>query len=213
VATAFFAQPQFTDDDAARAHLEALRWPNGAVCPHCGGTEWNSRLKGASHRPGLWFCGDCRSQFTVTVGTVFERSKVRLYKWVFATHLICSSKESMSAHQLHQALGGAYKTAWFMAHRIREAMGEYDPNQLGGGGAPVEVDETYRCNKKPKDHFGKRGKGPHHQMKSVSLVERGRRARTFPVPYVYGGTVRNILEKHVIAGHPRCRQLRLGFPP
>jgi transposase-like protein len=121
---ALFSLPRFTDDKAAREHLEALRWPNGSVCPHCGGTERNSRLQGATHRPGLWFCGDCREQFTVTVGTVFERSKVPLHKWVLATHLICSSKKGISAHQLHRTLGVTYKTAWFMSHRIREAMGE-----------------------------------------------------------------------------------------
>src|SRR5258706_2020867 len=145
---ALFSQPRFTDDNAARDHLESIRWPKGAVCPHCGGTERNVRLQGTSHRPGLWFCGDCRTQFTVTVGTVFERSKVPLHKWVLATHLICSSKKGMSAHQLHRTLGVTYKTAWFMSHRIREAMGDDAPTPMGENGAPVEVDETYWGNKK-----------------------------------------------------------------
>jgi transposase-like protein len=196
---ALFSLPRFTNDDAAREHLEALRWPNGAVCPHCGGTERNSRLQGKAHRPGLWFCGDCRSQFTVTVGTVFERSKVPLHKWVLATHLICSSKKGMSAHQLHRTLGVTYKTAWFMSHRIREAMGETDPGQLGGNGAAVEVDETYWGNKQPRGTFGKRGAGGHHQMKIVSLVERGGKARSFQYGWINGGTLRDTLQKHIAA--------------
>ena len=116
------SEARFTDDDAARSHLEAIRWPNGPVCPHCGGVARNSLLQGQSHRAGLYFCGDCRSQFSVTVGTVFERSKVPLHKWVLATHLMCSSKQGISSHQLHRTLGVTYKTAWFMTHRIREAM-------------------------------------------------------------------------------------------
>lgn len=143
MAKALFSQPRFTNDDAAREHLESLRWPSGPVCPHCGGTERNVRLQGEAHRPGLFFCGDCRTQFTVTVGTVFERSKVPLHKWVLATHLMCSSKKGISAHQLHRTLGVTYKTAWFMSHRIRESMTDVPTGQLGGGGAPVEVDETY----------------------------------------------------------------------
>jgi len=197
---ALFSLPRFTDDQAAREHLEALRWPNGAVCPHCGGTERNSRLAGDSHRAGLWFCGDCRSQFTVTVGTVFERSKVPLHKWVLATHLICSSKKGMSAHQLHRTLGVTYKTAWFMAHRIREAMGDDAPAPLGGSGGPVEVDETYWGNKKRKGAFkkiGSRGAGPHHQMKIVSLVERGGKARSFQFRTISGGVLRDTLHKHI----------------
>lgn len=152
MSTALFAQPRFTNDGAAREHLEALRWPSGPICPHCGGTERNVRLAGKATRPGLLFCGDCRSQFTVTVGTVFERSKVPLHKWVLATHLICSSKKGISAHQLHRTLGVSYKTAWFMSHRIREAMGETPEAQgpMGGNGLTVEVDETYWGNKEAK---------------------------------------------------------------
>src|SRR5215212_2062920 len=165
---ALFSQPRFTDDTAAREHLERLRWPNGAICPSCGGTERNVRITGKSARPGLWFCGDCRSQFTVTVGTVFERSKVPLHKWVLATHLVCSSKKGISSHQLHRTLGVTYKTAWFMSHRIREAMNIEPEGQLGGGNEPVEVDETFWGN------VGKNAPGArsyHHKMKVVSLVE------------------------------------------
>jgi len=187
---ALFAQPRFNDDDAAREHLEALRWPNGAVCPHCGGTERNVRLAGESHRPGLWFCGDCRTQFTVTVGTVFERSKVALHMWVLATHLICSSKKGMSAHQLHRTLGVTYKTAWFMAHRIREAMKDDEPGALGGGGTPVEVDETYWGQRKG---VRKAKGGTPHKMKVVALVERSGKARGFHVANVNAATLKPIL--------------------
>src|SRR5438270_276331 len=138
-----FTEPRFTNDDAAREHLEALRWPKGAVCPHCGGTERNTQLKGKAHRPGLWTCGDCREQFSVTVGTVFERSKIPLHKWVLATHLLCASKKGMSSHQLHRMLGVTYKTAWFMTHRIREAFTTPNAGPIGGGGKIVEADETF----------------------------------------------------------------------
>ncbi len=197
MANALFSEPRFTNDAAAREHLESLRWPSGPICPHCGGTERNVRLQGASTRPGLLFCGDCRSQFTVTVGTVFERSKVPLHKWLLATHLMCSSKKGMSAHQLHRMLGVTYKTAWFMSHRIREAMADTGGGMLGGSG-PVEVDETYWGNKQPKGSFGKKGAGPHHQMKVVSLVERGGKARSFQVHWIHGGTIREILRQNIL---------------
>lgn len=137
--------PIFTDGDAAREHLEVQRWPNGPVCPHCGNadSERITQMKGKAHRPGLYNCMECRQQFTVTVGTVFERSKIALNKWLLATFLMTSSKKRTSVHQLHRMLGVTYKTAWFMAHRIREAMKEDDETSgpLGGGGKTVEADE------------------------------------------------------------------------
>lgn len=186
---ALFAQPRFTDDNAAREHLEALRWPNGAVCPHCGGTERNVRIEGKSARPGLWFCGDCRTQFTVTVGTVFERSKVPLHKWLLANHLICSAKKGISAHQLHRTLGVTYKTAWFMSHRIREAMTDTPSGPLGGSGKIVEVDETYWGRK--EDATAKPAEGTEERRRYrgmratkdmrpiVALVERNGKVRGF----------------------------------
>lgn len=116
--------PIFTDDDAARAHLEKLRWADGVYCPHCGNIEQASlhRLEGGSHRPGLFQCNACRQHFTVTVGSVMERSHIPLHKWVFAFHMMASSKKGISAHQLHRMVGITYKSAWFMAMRIREAM-------------------------------------------------------------------------------------------
>lgn len=119
---AIFTHGRFTDKDQAREHLEALRWPRGPACPHCGGTQRNGRLRGKSHRAGLYFCGDCRRQFTVTVGTVFERSKIPLNKWLYAIHIVCAHGEDISCTQLEDMLGVSYKTAWFMLQRIREAM-------------------------------------------------------------------------------------------
>ncbi len=132
--SAIHTEARFNDDNAAREHLESIRWPNGPVCPHCGGTERNSRLNGVSHRPGLLFCGDCRTQFSVTVGTAFERSKVALHKWVYATHLMCASKKGISAKQIERMLGVTYKTAWFIRHRIREAMDIKSDAPSGGSG-------------------------------------------------------------------------------
>jgi transposase-like protein len=136
----------FTDENAAREALEAVRWPNGPVCPHCGSVERIALIAGEkhSHRPGLYYCNDCKGQFTVKVGTVFERSKIPLTKWWLATYLLGSSKTGMSSHQLHRMLGVTYKTAWFMTHRIREAMREGKmPGGMGGANKVVEIDETY----------------------------------------------------------------------
>jgi transposase-like protein len=114
--------PIFNDIDAARERLEALRWPNGAFCPHCGEAKKVGNMAGKTTRPGLHKCYSCRKPFSVTVGTVFERSKIPLNKWVLAAYLMASSKKGYSAHQLHRTLGVTYKTAWFMEHRLREAM-------------------------------------------------------------------------------------------
>src|SRR3989441_10466314 len=136
-------EARFHNEAAARTYLEGVRWPNGAICPHCGGVERNSRLQGKAHRPGLWTCGDCRTQFSVTVGTVWEDSKIPLHKWVYANHLMCSSKKGISSKQLERVLGVSYKTAWFMSHRLRAGMKSEPTGQLGGGGKVVEADETY----------------------------------------------------------------------
>jgi transposase-like protein len=143
MAESILNQPQFQDADKAREHLEALRWPNGPVCPHCGSLRAPLKLEGKSYRPGLLKCNDCYEQFTVTVGTVFERSKIGLNVWLQAVHLMCASKKGISAKQLERMLGVTYKTAWFMAHRIREAMTSELAGPLGGSGKIVEADETY----------------------------------------------------------------------
>lgn len=190
--------PIFTDVDKARAHLEATRWPNGPVCPHCGVIGEATNVGGKSARAGCYQCNACREQFTVTVGTVFERSKVPLNKWLLATYLISSSKKGVSAHQLHRTLGVTYKTAWFMAHRIREAMNPADPAPLGGEGKVVEVDETYVGGKESNKHANKRlAKYDHLGGKQavLTLVERDGRARSFHVPRVTAKTLRPIIVK------------------
>ncbi len=143
--TVNLTDPIFTNEEAARAHFEALRWPNGPACPHCGVVGDASELRGKSTRPGVYKCKACRKPFTATIGTLYERSHIPLHKWLLATHLMCSSKKGMSAHQLWRMLGfGSYRTAWFMAHRIREGMREAKlPGSMGGEGKFVEVDETY----------------------------------------------------------------------
>src|SRR5450631_1059452 len=131
--------PFFHDDTKAREYLESIRWPDGAVCPHCKSDADHYQMQGKSHRAGMWKCSACRKQFSVTVGTVFERSKISLSKWLFAAYLLCSSKKGMSAHQLHRTLGVTYKTAWFLAHRIRHAM-DTDGGLLGQNGGIIEAD-------------------------------------------------------------------------
>src|SRR3954454_6616172 len=177
--------PIFTDEDKAREHLEALTWPNGPHCPHCGETENLHRLAGKSHRKGLIQCNSCLKNFTVTVGTVFERSKISLNKWLLATFLLASSKKGMSSHQLHRMLGVTYKTAWFMTHRIREAMKD-DGTPLGGPGKIVESDEAFVGGSRKKRLSGKVAP----MKKVVTLVERGGAARSFHIANIHHGNVR-----------------------
>jgi transposase-like protein len=141
-------QPHFQDEDKAREYLEALRWNDEPVCPHCGSVGKHYSITGKSARKGLWKCADCREQFTVTVGTVFERSKIKLHIWLQAVHLVCASKNGMSSMELHRLLGVTQKTAWFMLHRIREAMKPDNGGLMGSGGGTVEADETYWGNSK-----------------------------------------------------------------
>jgi transposase-like protein len=156
MAEAILNQPQFLDADKAREYLEALRWPQGAVCPHCGSAESHYKLEGKATRPGVYKCSDCREQFTVTVGTLFADSKVPLNKWLHAVYLMSSSKKGISSKQLERMLGVSYKTAWFMSHRIREAMTNGNGSLLGSDGGAVEVDEIYWGNtgKQPKGARG-----------------------------------------------------------
>jgi transposase-like protein len=183
----------FTDNDVAREAIEALMWPNGPVCPHCGCTGKIGKVEGKSARPGLYYCGDCKKQFTVTVGTIFERSKVPLSKWWMAIHLMASSKKGMSAHQLHRMLGVAYQTAWFMEHRIREAMRDGALSPMGGNGGVVEIDETYIGR---KDGFEvKRGFG--HKNAIFTLVERGGSARSFHVEDATKDTILPIIRANL----------------
>jgi transposase-like protein len=195
MAEAILNQPHFQDETKAREWLEAIRWPNGPVCPHCGSvSQEHYALKGAAHRPGLWKCRDCREQFSVTVGTVFERSKIKLNVWLQAMHLMCSSKKGISSKQLERMLGVTYQTAWFMSHRIREAMKQEFNGPLGSNGGSVEVDETYWGNV-GKQKPGARGFA--HKMKVVSLVERDGEKRSFHVANVTAKTVTPILKAQV----------------
>ncbi|MEO8018174.1 MAG: IS1595 family transposase [Pseudomonadota bacterium] len=163
----------FHDDDAARAYLESVRWPNGPICPHCK-SDNEYRLEGEAHRKGLLKCGDCRKQYSVTVGTVFERSKIPLSKWLMAAYLLCSSKKGMSAHQLSRTLGLTYKTAWFLAHRIRFAMADSTGGLMGSGGGSVEADETYIGTKKGAT----KRSGAGHKNQVFALVERNGRVKS-----------------------------------
>jgi transposase-like protein len=195
---AVHTEARFHDEEAARAYLEAIRWPDGPICPHCGGVERNSRITsqtpGKGARPGLWFCGDCRAQFTVTVGTVFEDSKVPLHKWVYANHLICSSKKGVSSKQLQRVLKVTYKTAWFMSHRLRAGMKTTPTGQLGGSGKVVEADETYWGNKR---NTKRQPQGMDHKQKIFSLVERNGTVRSFHVPSVTGENLKPIIRANV----------------
>ena len=185
--------PIFHDEDAARAHFEALRWPNGPVCPHCGAADEATLVKGKSHRPGMYQCNACRKPFTVKVGTVMEASHIPLRKWALGFHLMASSKKGMSAHQLHRMLGVTYKTAWFMSHRIREAMNIEPDGPMGGDGGVVEVDETWVGRKKGAAPV----RGGHHRNAVVSLVERNGSARSIHVANVNGATIASVLEHHM----------------
>lgn len=189
--TSHLNQPHFKDAAKAREYLESIRWPDGPICPHCGSiSKDHYRLKGKAHRTGLVKCKDCRGQFSVTVGTVFERSKIALNVWLQAVYLLCSSKKGMSSHQLHRTLGVTYKTAWFMSHRIREAM-KSDGGIMGSGGGIVEADETYYGTARPRRSG--MGGGGHHKHKIVTLVQRDGQTRSFHVANVHGKTLRPIL--------------------
>jgi transposase-like protein len=218
--------PMFTNDDAARAHLEKLLWPQGPVCPHCGVVDEATLMKGKSHRAGLYNCRACEQPFTVTIGTIFEDSKIPLHKWVLGMHLMAASKKGVSALQLQRMLGlGSYRTAWFMAMRIREAL-RMEPMKrggpMGGPGKIVEADETYfgnvskenrRTTKKDGTPFAKDsrrknakpmrgGTGRANKRAVVALVERGGSSRTFHVADTTRETVAKIIRENV---HPESR--------
>jgi transposase-like protein len=203
-------KPHFHDEEAAFERLEALLWPNGPVCPHCGNNERIYALKGVRSKPskknpegivrhGLKKCGKCKKQFTVRVGTVFESSHIPLHKWFQAAHLLCASKKGISSHQLHRILEITYEAAWFMAHRLREAMrsgGLAVP--MGSGGGAVEVDETFIGQKKGAKPKGeKKGRGYAHKHAVLALVERGGEVRTVHVDDIKAKTVVPILKANI----------------
>lgn len=196
---ATFQNPIFQDEAKAREALEAVRWPDGPVCPHCGNSDQEkiAKVEGTkhTHRPGLYYCNECKGQFTVTVGTVFERSKVPLTKWWMAAHLFNQGKNGVSAHEIHRTLGVTYKTAWFMMHRLREAMTDLNPAPMGGEGSSIQADETYYGNTSKRAKGYK--KGHRHKQGVVALVEKpAGRVRTFHVKGATSEKVRDILVRN-----------------
>jgi transposase-like protein len=193
------SDPVFHDENAAREYIELLRWPDFVVCPLCGSFDKINKLGGESMGPGWWYCGSCKDKFTVRVGSIFERSHIPLHKWLLAFRMMASSKKGVSAHQLHRTLGITYKSAWFLAHRIREAMSDPQPPKLGGEGKTIEADETY---------FGRAGdpgdmvfingrgwvrRGGDEKMRVMTLVERGGSARSFHVDRTTARAIYDIL--------------------
>jgi transposase-like protein len=158
-----------------------VRWPDGPICPHCGNSdpEKIAKIEGEkrTHRPGLYYCNECKDQFTVTVGTVFERSKIPLTRWWMAAHIFNSGKNGVSAHEIHRSLGVTYKTAWFMMHRLREAMAGMNAGPMGGEGQSIQGVETYYGNSSKRAKSYK--KGHKNKQSVVALVEPKGRVRAF----------------------------------
>jgi transposase-like protein len=192
--------PIFSDDDKAREHFEKIRWPHGPVCSHCGTVNQATLVQGKSHRAGMYQCNACRQPFSVTTGTVMESSHIPLSKWALGFHLMASSKKGISAHQLHRTLGITYKSAWFMAHRIREAMGVSDPSPMGGKDKTIEIDETYYGPKQKLPGQRKGRRGPGGKAKIVTLVERNGSARSFKVENADVATVKQIVRENIAKG-------------
>lgn len=192
--------PIFLDEELAREHLETLRWAAGRVCPHCGVVDESGLVASKNHKPGLYHCNACAKTFTVTVGTLFERSHIPLNKWLMAFHLFAASKKGMSAKQLERMLGVSYKSAWFMCHRIRAAMTTAPKGLLGGPGSSgiVEADETYWGTATDKDGNKKKPvQGGWNKMAIFSLVERDGEKRTFHIASVNASTLESVLKAQV----------------
>jgi transposase-like protein len=185
--TCDLTNPAFANEDEARKFLEASRWPDGAVCAFCGQLETVKPLGGNSMGPGWYYCSDCQDKFTVRMGTLYERSHIPLHKWLFATHLIVSSKKGMSSLQLSRMLGLSYKSAWFMCHRIREGMAPKKPSPIGGKNKVVEADETFIGGKKKNRAFAK--KEP-KKLVVMTLVDRDGESRSFHIADVSAKTLR-----------------------
>ena len=191
------SKAHFYDEEAAYRYVEARLWPDGPVCPHCGENKRVNKMGGKATRIGLYKCYACRKQFTVKIGTIFESSHVKMYLWLQAIHMVASSKKGVSANQLHRTLGVTLKTAWFMGHRIREAMKIDNPFVFGQGGGAVEVDETFIGNtfKKPKNH-----RGYAHKNKVLSLLDRDSgQSRSIVVDDLKLSTLMPILRANIAA--------------
>lgn len=189
------SKPYFHNEEAAVKHLESIVWANGIVCPKCGTIDGSGELKGKTARPGLRKCYSCRKQFTVKVGTVFESSHIPLHKWLQTAFLMSSSKKGISSHQLHRTLEITYKSAWFMTHRLREAMRVLNVEPMGG---IVEADETYLGGLEKNKHRNKKlkaGRGPVGKEAVFSLVERGGKVRSHHVQHVTAETLGPILNE------------------
>jgi len=204
--TSALSAKHFHDEASAYAYLEAQIWPEGPVCPHCGGTDRISKMTGKSTRLGVHKCYQCRKQFRVTVGTVFESSHVKLYLWLQAVALLSSSKKGISSNQLSRVLGVTQKTAWFMSHRIREAMRDGKLAPMGGNGSIVEMDETYHgqletprkpSRKRYKQNWLKGGVGPARKRAIISLVERNGKVRSFHAENADKLTVTGIVNANI----------------
>lgn len=190
------SQKHLQNEPAAYKWVEKHVWPDGPVCCHCGETERVSRMRGKATRMGLYKCYACRKQFNVKIGTIFEKSHVKLHLWLQAFYLIAGSKKGISANQLHRTLGVTLKTAWFMGHRIREAMRQGTLSPMGGGGKIVEVDETYVGKKKSAKRFSK----PHRKdqkMTVLTLVDREGDARSFHISETTGREIVPIVQANV----------------
>jgi transposase-like protein len=207
-ASSILSRPYFHSVPAAIAHMEKILWSDGPVCPHCGTVGNATKLQGNATRPGVWKCKErlCRKQFTVTVGTVFESRHVPLPKMLQAAYLMACSKKGVSAHQLHRILGVTYKTAWFLAHRIREAMRDGSLAPMGGAGSVVEADETYfgkqeepepSPQRKGRPYRTRWGAGPAGKRAVIALVERGGQVRSFHPQQADGVTVAAIVSKNI----------------
>jgi transposase-like protein len=193
----------FHSEEAAYRFVEGRLWANGRPCPHCGVVDESGPLKGNSTRIGVYKCYACRKPFTVKVGTVFESSHIKLHVWLQAMHLLCSSKKGMSSNQLHRVLGVTLQTAWFLSHRIREAMTDLridDAGPLGGEGKFVEADETFIGGRARNRAY----KAPAQKKAVVALVERKGRVRSHHVPEVNAANLRPILD----AGIDKASHLR-----
>ena len=191
------SKAHFHDEEAAYAFVEARVWPNGPICPHCGGYERISKMGGKSTRIGTYKCYQCRKPFTVKIGTIFESSHVKMNVWLQAIYLMVGSKKGISSNQLHRILGVTLKTAWFMSHRNREAMRSGDLAPMGENGGIVEVDETF-IGIDPAKKKSAKARGAHHKMKVLSLVDRSTgRARSIVVDDLKATTLVPILRENI----------------